>query len=202
MSILVVIYIFNKFFFRPQGQTPPSKGLGNNNRWIISVYKAQIHWQHWNFSNGCRRHPSRQHTFNPPPQREICQILSPAFFLCAFWFIYIFHECFRFVKSQGHRGGKKPKWWCTALHEKRRAKGFKDAKLVQCSESLKENENWIVEATAHFYTSHGMCMCGGESKTFVWVMENHTDALSFICLSVCRCFRVWVFFCWTETILT
>lgn len=106
------------------------------------------------------------------------------------------------LSSHKGKGGKKPKWWCTALHEKRRAKGFKDAKLVQCSESLKENENWIVEATAHFYTSHGMCMCGGESKTFVWVMENHTDALSFICLSVCRCFRVWVFFCWTETILT
>lgn len=43
----------------------------------------------------------------------------------------------------------------------RGARGIYDAK------SLKENENWIIETTAHFYTSHGLCMCGGESKTFV-----------------------------------
>lgn len=45
----------------------------------ISVDKAQIHWQRWMFSNGCWRRPSRQHTFNPPPQREFfkyCPLLS------------------------------------------------------------------------------------------------------------------------------
>lgn len=63
--------------------------------------------------------------------------------------------------------GKKPKWWSTALHERRGAKRFEDAKRVRYSESLKENENWIMEATAHFNTSHGMCTCGGESETFV-----------------------------------
>lgn len=40
-------------------------------------------------------------------ERDFFQISSPAFFLSAFLFIYIFHECFGFVKSQGHRVGEK-----------------------------------------------------------------------------------------------
>lgn len=141
------------------------------------------------------------HFQSSPTEGDFSNIVPCILSMCILVYLYI-SWMLQICQVTRAQRGEKPKWWCTALHEKRRAKGFKDAKLVQCSESLKENENWIVEATAHFYTSHGMCMCGGESKTFVWVMENHTDALSFICLSVCRCFRVWVFFCWTETILT
>lgn len=115
---------------------------------------------------------------------------------CFLSFSIYFMNASDLSSHKGTEWEKKPILHCTALHERRGARGIYHAK------SLKENENWIMETTAHFYTSHGMCVCGGESKTFVWVMGNYIDALSFICLSVCCCFRVWIFFSWTETILT
>lgn len=163
----------------------------------ICVYKAQIHWQCWIFSTGCRRRPSHQYTFNPLHRERFFSDIVPCFLsLCIFVYLYISWMLWICQVTRAQSGEKKTIWHCTVLHKRRGARGIYDAK------SLKENENWIMETTAHFYTSHGLCMCGGESKTFVWVMGNYTDALSFICLSVCCCFRVWIFFSWTKTILT
>lgn len=57
-------------------------------------------------------------------ERDFFQISSPAFFLSAFLFIYIFHECFGFVKSQGHRVGKKNYMALHCSTQEERSQGY------------------------------------------------------------------------------
>lgn len=108
-------------------------------------------------------------------------------FLSALCFIYVSHECFRFVKSEWEN---KSKWRYTSKEKP----GV--YKMPSVFDAKSFNREWKLD--------NGNCrpLLHKLWKQDIWVMENNTDALSFICSSVCRCFRVWVFFCRIETILT
>lgn len=157
--------------------------------WIISVFIKLIN--PLTVLNLFEWLQARQHSINPSPQREIFSNIVLRF-LSAF--------CFMFFMNASDLSSLSGKTNLNGGTLAKRSQGFLRCQV--CSMQRVFNREWILDNGNCRPLLHKPCVHVWGWEQDSWVMENNTDALSFICSSVCRCFRVWVFFCRIETILT
>ncbi len=125
----------------------------------------------------------RERFFKHCPPLSLCIL----FYLCFSWTLQI---CQILSGKTNLNGGTLAK----------RSQGF--LRCQACSMQRVFNREWKLDNGNCRPLLHKPCVHVWGWEQDIWVMENNTDALSFICSSVCRCFRVWVFFYRIETILT